>query len=436
MRNISGLQSETRRRIAGFTLIELLIAVTIFIILTTLAVSAFNLNVGSERISAAARQVQAMLEGARARAFKLQKPVGVRFSLDSNNPSELVSMIYVSTVDDGAGGSYETGRLRFVDLDDDLNNTMPLPGFTTEIVPGIQQLTSRNAPTWSQMRDLGVLKAGVRIRIPAGTGTWYTVSSENFLTSSNVLRLVEEPVDVSSYGLLSQNYATNTGKVESYELDLSSVMMPLQGEDAVQLPPNTVIDLRSSKVPSNWYIGRWGAGIAITEGDWIAVRTSNGIKAYVATNDGQTGTSAPNWDSESDNGDTITDGTGATEVTWRCSDAPQFDIIFTPQGSIYGSLAAEGIVHLTLAETRDTRAVFEDGSVGLQAWDLSDRDGDGKAPDHLGSYRIINIFSASGAVSVSPIDQTDVMDNSTGTAGSDGVADNLFNLALEGATAN
>ena len=140
MRNISGVQSETRRRIAGFTLIELLIAVTIFIILTTLAVSAFNLNVGSERVSAASRQVQAMLEGARARAFKLQKPVGVRFQLDPNYPSELTGMTYISTIDDGAGSSYETGRLRFIDYVDAGGDG--LADATNDIQPAIQQLTS------------------------------------------------------------------------------------------------------------------------------------------------------------------------------------------------------------------------------------------------------------------------------------------------------
>jgi len=410
---------------AGFTLIELLVAVTIFIILTTLTVATINLNVGSERVSAAARQVQGMLEGARSRAFKLQRPVGVRFLLDTNYPSELVGMTYVSTIDDGAGSSYETGRLRFLDLD----GTDGLP-----VIPGIQQLTSRNAPNWIQMRDLGVLKAGVRIRIPAGTGTWYTVSSEYFLRDpqdpgdpskqANVLRLVEAPVDVPSYGLYTQNFANNTGKVQTYELDLSTVMVPLQGEDEVQLPPNTVIDLRSSKVPSNWYIGRWQAGASVDTGDWIAAQTSNGLKAYRATNDGVTGGSVPDWNTANTNGTTLTDGA----VTWRCYEAPLFDVIFTPQGSLFGPVAAEGVLHFTIAETRDTRHVFDDGTIGVQAWDVSDRDGDSEKPDHFGSFRLINVFASSGAVSVSPIDQTD--DNG------DDVADNLFRLALEGATAN
>ncbi|MBB03561.1 MAG: hypothetical protein CMJ47_13010 [Planctomyces sp.] len=434
MRNISGVQSETRRRIAGFTLIELLIAVTIFIILTTLAVSAFNLNVGSERVSAASRQVQAMLEGARARAFKLQKPVGVRFQLDPNYPSELTGMTYISTIDDGAGSSYETGRLRFIDYVDAGGDG--LADATNDIQPAIQQLTSRNAPSWTEMRRLGVLKSGVRIRIPAGTGTWYTVSSENFLTSGNVLRLVEEPVDVSSYGFVSQNFANNTGKIHNYELDLSTVMMPLAGEDEVQLPPNTVIDLLSSKVPSNWYISRWQPGVTLTEGTWIAAETANGLKAYRATDGGTTGTSAPNWNSANTNGTTVVDGTAPNDITWRCYDAPLFDVIFTPQGSLFGPVAAEGVLHFTLAETRDTREVFDDGSIGLRAYDLKDRDADGKSPDHLGSFRLINVFASSGAVSVSPIDQTDVIINSTGASGSDDVADNLFNLALDGATAN
>ena len=82
-------------RRAGFTLIELLIAVTIFLILTTIAVSAVNAFGDGDRVSGSARQVQSFVSGARDRAiFTNQtdagpRPVGVRLLPDPNLVADL-----------------------------------------------------------------------------------------------------------------------------------------------------------------------------------------------------------------------------------------------------------------------------------------------------------------------------------------------------------
>ena len=89
-------------------------------------------------------------------------------------------------------------------------------------------------------------------------------------------------------------------------------------------------------------------------------------------------------------------------------------------------------MHFVIAETRDTRAIFEDYptvgdvTIGTTARDLTDRDGDGD-PDHVGAYRIVTVFGASGSVNVSPIDQTDSDNNK--------IADDLYNFAIQGAAA-
>ncbi len=416
----------------GFTLIELLVAVTIFVILTALAIGSFNLNIGNERVRSASRQLQATLEGARSRAFKLQQPVGVRFIFDDAFPGEVSALLLVSSVSDAGGNLHETGRLRFVDLATDGDPNMVAPNDKA-----IQYVPSPNSISWGDMKGLDMLRAGMRIRIPAETGTWYTIASDKFLQDSNqrVMRLVETPLDQNNFSPVGGNYTTN-GTSSAYEIDLTGVMVPLQGEEAVSLPRGVVIDLRSSKVPSNWRINRWQANISHAQSEWVAgVTSSSGLRLYRSENAGISGMSEPNWSSAANVDNTIVDNPGADQIVWRCYESPQFDVIFTPQGTLYGPVAAEGLLHFTIAETRDTRAVFENDptttpaggtSVGILARDLRDRNGDGERPDHVGSYRIITVFGASGSVNVSPIDQ------STDISPADGFADNIFNFAIQG----
>ena len=74
----------------GFTLIELLIAITIFLILTAMAVAAVNAFGDGDRVSGSARQVQSFVSGARDRAIYTNqtdagpRPVGVRLLPNRN----------------------------------------------------------------------------------------------------------------------------------------------------------------------------------------------------------------------------------------------------------------------------------------------------------------------------------------------------------------
>lgn len=409
----------------GFTLIELLVAVTIFVVLTALVVGSFNLNIGNERVRSAARQLQATFEGARSRAFKLQRPVGVRFIYDTDYPGEVNALLLVSSVADAGGNLSETGRLRFVDRATDGDPTM-----VAAYDQAIQYVPSPTGTSWTDMNSLDMLRAGMRIRIPAETGSWYTISSSNFLTDSNrrIMRLNEVLLDQSNFAPIGSTYENN-GVSSTYEIDLTGVMIPLQGEEAISLPNGVVIDLYSSKVPSNWRMNSWESGVTYSVGDWISVVSQSKVQLlYRAETTGATGANPPNWDTATTVNSTIVDG----GVTWRCYQTPQYDVIFTPQGNIYGPVAAEGVLHFVIAETRDTRAIFEDYptvgdvTIGTTARDLTDRDGDGD-PDHVGAYRIVTVFGASGSVNVSPIDQTDSDNNK--------IADDLYNFAIQGAAA-
>ena len=418
--------SKLMKQRGAFTLIELLVAITIFVILTVLTLGAFNLNIGSERVRSASRQIQAMLEGAKSRAFKFQKPVGVRFILDENNPSEITGMMYVTGQSNPAGGSYETGALRYVDLDGNLGN-----GTTVE---GIQyvNVSGNTGVSWRDLNSRGQIRPGVKIRIPAKTGKWYTVSTSSFLTDANqtVMRLTQSLLDVPNWGLPNANFSASRSKSIPYELDLSGVMGPMSGEDPVAFPKGIVIELKSSKVPRNWNVNRWIAGRTYQPQAWVIGVTGSGLRAFQTSAGGITGSSEPAWPSVV--GNTVVDG----GVTWRCFEVPRFDIVFTPQGTVMGSVVAEGLLHLTLAETRDTQAIFENDptttppgqtTIGVPVWDLRDHNGDGEKPEHIGSFRVITVFPASGSINVSPLDQTD--------ADNDDIADDIFRYAIEGATA-
>ncbi len=422
-----------RKQRAAFTLVELLVAITIFVILTVLTLGAFNLNVGSERVRSASRQIQAMLEGAKTRAYKFQKPVGVRFILDENYPGEITGMMYVSGQSNPAGGSYETGYLRYVDLDGDLSNGTTIEGIQYVDVSG------NTGISWSELNSRGQIHPGVKIRIPAKTGKWYTISSNNFLNpNSTVMRLTEGLLDVPYWGLANANFSGSSSKSVPYELDLSGVMGPMSGEDPVALPAGVIVDLKSSKVPSNWNVGRWIAGRTYPPQAWVIGVTSGGLRAFQTSGGGVSGSNEPAWPVVV--GNTVNDGS----IVWRCYEVPRFDIVFTPQGTVMGAIVAEGLLHLTLAETRDTRAIFENDpttspagqtTIGVPVWDLRDHNADGKSPEHIGSFRVITVFPASGSVNVSPVDQTDAINNNTGAPTPDGFADSIFRYAIEGSTA-
>ena len=420
------LNENPMKRRNAFTLVELLVAITIFVILTVLTLGAFNLNIGSERVRSASRQVQAMLEGAKTRAFKDRNPVGVRFLLNENFPGEITGMMYIEGQANLAGGSFETGSLHLVDLvlDGDSNDGMVDQGIKYAVIQGTTSLS------WKEMKSIGQIQAGVRIRIPAKTGKWYTVSSNRFLTDTNesIMRLTEDYVGSANWVLSNATFAE---KSVTYELDLSMVMGAMPGEDPVELPNGIVIDLKSSKVPSNWNVTRWRPSKLYAVGNWVVGNSNAGLRAYRAEN---AGTSAANLNNEPTWPSAVNNTVIDNGITWRCFEVPRFDIVFTPQGTVMGSVVAEGLLHLTLAETRDTHAIFENDptasggtTIGVPVWDLRDHNGDNEAPEHIGSFRVITVFPASGSVNVSPIDQTDSDNNE--------FADSIFRYAIEGSTA-
>ncbi|HCS55210.1 type II secretion system protein [Rubinisphaera sp.] len=391
----------------GFTLIELLVAVTIFIILTALTVGAFNLNIGSERTKSTSRMLQAKFEGARSRAYgaSIQDgkgvPYGIRFILDEFNPGLATGFQFVRGFDE-----VPTGRLHFVDL-------TPGDGIPDNN-PGIQELGARdiNSQSFLELANLGLLRGGLEIVIDEVP---YIISSSRFLSNTynnTTLELIPNPRGVSNYGDPSSPNSPVIGERAEYQLDLSTVAVPVPGEDIQSFPNGSVVDLRFSDVPADWRkIFPWVAGRLYQANDWIIVRkSSGGLKYCQAITGGTSGGSQPNFE-----GAALFSVVNDGGLSWRVYDSLHLDLMFSPQGNVFGPTSAQGVLHFLIASRGD----IDDG---LRLDDSA------AIPQLRGSYRVVTVYTNSGSVSVSEADLTDI----------DGVngVDDLFNYARQGLSAN
>jgi prepilin-type N-terminal cleavage/methylation domain-containing protein len=414
---ITYAHSNQSRHPSGFTLVELMVAITIFIILTTLTVATFNYNIGSERITFSARKIQATLEGAKSRAYGMSFeqrrtiPVGVRLILDENNPNFVKGMQYVR-------GSTEVARgtLEFVKFT--LNGDNPAsPNYPNNLGIRFRTSHSRGGGDWQRLALDGLLRGGTRIRID-GRHT-YTISSRGFLPADyghRTLRIDGTFQDVTNYRYINEP-GLASGTIAEYELDFSNVADPLPSATVEEFPSSVVIDLTQSQVPLKWrQISNWIPNLAYNVDDQITISTPQGVRFAVATLGGVSGDTQPDFSSAAMFG-LVPDNT----VNWQIVPEPKLDIMFSPQGSLSGRLATEGLIMLVLTERIDAEG-DPNSTPPIPKVRAA-----GPLSEQRGAFRIITINPNSGTVMVSPVDFTDT-DN-------DNFADNIFNLALEGAEA-
>jgi hypothetical protein len=107
---------------------------------------------------------------------------------------------------------------------------------------------------------------------------------------------------------------------------------------------------------------------------------------------------------------------------------PYIDLMFSPRGMLTGAIAAQGPLHFLLRDLADAANTnvnpFAVGPAGSANPDLNKSD-----------RLILTIFPQTGLVSTFEIDVTDNVNNNTGVAPPDGLADNPFNFALQGKSA-
>lgn len=356
-----------RRR--AFTLIELVIVIGILLLLAVITVSTINLSVNGDRVRAGARQVQSYLAGARDRAIYAKAPRGVRFLLDPTNNRTVSSLVFIQQTPSYTSGVVQLERL---DLNND-NDADDYPGVQNPqafILRGFDNNTSNTfmEPTnWVDLYQQGLLASGARVRIPAGSGLWYTVTTEllAYANSSYPPRLHLTTAYTGPTSAATGNQVPVSGYV-TYELELPPSVLP--NADPVQLPKGVVVHLdrctsfQNLEVPAN-------------RGDRLPsfwMRSPSVVQ-------GLTGASDPS-------------GFDYTS---------QLDIMFSPRGVVTGFAAHRGIVHLYVGEQKDAdhdRLVsWASGVASAPEYDAAS---DGY---QRGDKFSVSIFTRTGAISVHPI---------------------------------
>lgn len=94
-----------------------------------------------------------------------------------------------------------------------------------------------------------------------------------------------------------------------------------------------------------------------------------------------------------------------------------FDVMFSSRGTVAGSLASRGLIHLYLSN-------IEDVIKGVDP-----------ANAQSGDKIVSTIFTQTGNVGTFPVDVTDQIVNATGSAGTDNLADDPFSFARRGKVA-
>ncbi len=410
--------NRSERNRTGFTLVELLIVISILAILLTMTVMAVNFTRDSDRVSGAAGQIQSFLNGARDRAIYAKAPRGVRFFLDPtnalsgapNSPRAVSSMVYIDPAEMWSDGVIQLQRWDF----DNNGRTDTDPGNLDINQDGILGdnpqdiwVVAGAGTAWWELKRRGMLFDGMRIRIPKGPqGSWYPVNTALIDVTNpppEVQKLIlaipyRDPGDTPK----EKAQAFESGGPEDYEIQLPPRILPME---PVILPQGTVIDLDGSKLPDAW-------------------------KPFAA---------------------------GAADSSGNLQYSQYMDVVFSPRGTIIGSAAAGGIIHLYVCDSEDSMALKEEYIRSLDANPVTAmgifnsliRSGSFIPADEIDSTnaasawatelapagqpylprdrRIVTIFTQTGAVSVHPINATDSSLN--------GFADDPFFFAETGESA-
>ncbi len=372
---------------SAFTLVEMLVVITIMLVMMGVTVAVINVSVDGERVRSGASQIQSYLAGARDRAAFAGRPCGIRLFLDplgsedlnknsqldngedanGNNLLDLgyfvTSMVYIQVPDDWQQGSFTvtvhpsdaSSSLLIEDLKP--NGTLD-PGEDSNgdgnLDPGEDQPS-----TTTDWRSIDLLLNTNLLRKPRIMiqGHWYTVWAKGdwtYQTNGPVHRylairprfrgsmaedfnnsgVLDQSEDINGNGQLDQGTRVGEG---DYRLRLQPAVMP--GQEPVLLPAGVAIDLDQCR-------RRHDAAFAETlPKSWFPANT------YL----------------------------------------PALDILFSPNGTVVGPEASEGVIHLLVNDITDaTQKLFPIDLPGITLKNQSDK-------------LVVTLFTRTGYVTTSEI---------------------------------
>lgn len=375
----------------GFTIIELLIVVGILLLLTTFTAISIDFAFEAERVGSAARQVQSMISGARDRAIKARKPVGVRFLIDQDpdNGRIVSSMVYVGAADlwnrgnitlkrpdmEGFPGTMPPGNgvadrdeVTIIDGEGTLWRVLYQRGFLGSYEADIDGNGWTAGDPREDLNLNGVQdQVTPRIKIPGDkNGTWYRVRT-HWLGLPNGGERLELVRPFRDAGTTPENEVVafeGTGH-STYLLELPPRVLP--DAEPVVLPEGVVIDLDASVIPVEW---------------------------------------RPNG--------------GSYDVP--CSN--RMDLMFSPRGTVTGSPAGLGVLHFYICRRTDVQLSMDAGRPPVNGAGQPRVPSDTlfatipgvQNPPPVGDRALVSLFTSTGKVSSYPLNPQDGEDiNGNGT---------------------
>jgi prepilin-type N-terminal cleavage/methylation domain-containing protein len=289
----------------GFTIIELLVVIAIILTLSSLAVAVFHAGKSSDRTRSAARIGQSVLLGAKDRALHAREARGVRFIRDLTDPSLVTGFVYLAPVPPTQYGSQMSGGSNSLQiLRPDANND----GQGTDATTSDAILVAGTGVDWLNLDSNGFLSVPTtRIRIPAGSGSWYYLrpiagqtAPPNFAQPRGATVLLTLATTFDSPDTTSPNVVAvdSASTKATCELELANSLLPFH--QPMSLPSAVVIDLDNS---------------------------SSNVQAL--------------WPAASVSGSTV---------------PANIDILYSPRGMLTGPVAARGPLHFLLNNISDASA--------------------------------------------------------------------------------
>jgi prepilin-type N-terminal cleavage/methylation domain-containing protein len=379
-----------RARRSGFTLTELLIVIGILLLLSTLSLAVYNTGRSSDRIRSAARVGQSAFLGAKDRAMHAKDQRGIRLTRDAQGPQfsngipALVNgFVFTQPIahDSYGNGSIQLERISTINPGvADVQDITIVRGITPALNTALG--TKYAVVDWDRVS--GFFASPGQIRIPATTGQWYNftinTSGPYALGSGNECLILSSPFN-------------DNGSANPFNAIIAHPFVAGEAGAGASTPvAGCDIQFGNEVLPFH-------QPIAMPAGVVIDLRYSSANMQFLA------GSSLPN---------------GST--------APYIDITFSPRGSIYGAAGGLGAFYLCLRDLEDATGTSTNPLTLGGLRDPSD-------PACKGECLILAVNPTTGLVQTYPANLTDIYTNSTGAAGADGYADNLFSFAQQGKAA-
>ncbi len=221
----------------GVTLLELLIVMTIMLMVTAAAIPMMRPALQNRQLREASRLVGTYIQGARARAIELGRPVGIALERDSGKPY-CTTLSYVEVPPPYAGDTVNSRAL--------VSGGTGGPWTITQLGQNVGQPSYAPDVTW-----FNVVRWGDQIRFDY-KGPLFTLASQSSLPDPNVGRAIP-PVAVSaanpwyaysaSGALLTLPNVTN-GPGVGYQILRQPTART--SAESLQLPEGIVVDLAAS----------------------------------------------------------------------------------------------------------------------------------------------------------------------------------------------